>query len=168
MNAKELRIIEARIKEELSNMSQLLSELEKRNLVVKGYGRHRKISLPEDTFVLRAIGSILHDFYVATENVFEVIAREIDEHIPDGLDWHIQLLQQMALDVTDVRIAVISKNSLIRLDKYRAFRHVFRNVYGFNIDASRLNDLINDLPDTIKQFQQDIALFIDYFKKIIE
>ena len=29
MNAKELRIIEARIKEELSNMSQLLSELEK-------------------------------------------------------------------------------------------------------------------------------------------
>ena len=115
---------------------------------------------------MRAIGSILHDFYVATENVFEVIAREIDEHIPDGLDWHIQLLQQMALDVTDVRIAVISKNSLIRLDKYRAFRHVFRNVYGFNIDASRLNDLINDLPDTIKQFQQDIALFIDYFKKL--
>lgn len=168
MTAKELKLIEARIKEELANINYLLSELEKRGFIAKDDSGRRILSYADDSFMLRAIGSVLHDFYVVVENIFEIIGREIDEYIPEGLDWHIQLLRQMALEVTDVRMAVISKNTLLRLDKYRAFRHVFRNVYGFNLDAARLKDLLDDLTNTVEQFRQEIEGFLNDLKNIIE
>ncbi len=34
--------------------------------------------------MLRAAGSVLHDFYVTAEKIFEVVAREIDEKLPAG------------------------------------------------------------------------------------
>ena len=168
MTNKELKLIEARINDELDNIASLLAELEKHGLMIKD-GDGNKLSLiAEDSFFLRAVGSILHDFYVAVENIFEVLGREIDEHLPDGSDWHIQLLRQMALEVADVRTAVISKNTFRLLDKYRSFRHVFRNVYGFSLEATRLKSLVDDLTYTARHFRQDIENFLDEIKVIIE
>lgn len=166
MTNKELKLIEARINDELVNIASLLAELEKHGLKIKD---DNKLSLiAEDSFFLRAIGSILHDFYVAVENIFEILGREIDEHLPGGSDWHIQLLRQMALEVADVRTAVISKNTFQLLDKYRSFRHVFRNVYGFSLEATRLKSLVDDLSDTARHFRHDIASFLDEIKVIMD
>jgi len=168
MTNKELKLIEARIKDELANINSLLSELEKRSLLVKG-DNSGKISFSEDdSFILRAIGSILHDFYVAVENIFEIIGREIDEYLPEEPDWHLQLLRQMALEVTSVRTAVISKSTLLLIDKYRSFRHVFRNVYGFSLDATRLKTLVDELPNTSRQFRRDVEIFLDDINCLIE
>jgi hypothetical protein len=163
---KELKLIEARINVELVNIDSLLAELEKHGLKIKD---DKKLSLiAEDSFFLRAIGSILHDFYVAVENIFEILGREIDEHLPGGSDWHIQLLQQMALEVAGVRTAVISKNTFQLLDKYRSFRHVFRNVYGFSLEATRLKSLVDDLNGTTQHFRQDIETFLNEIESILE
>jgi hypothetical protein len=163
---KELKLIEARIDDEFVNIDSLLAELEKHGLKIKD---DNKLSLiAEDSFFLRAIGSILHDFYVAVENIFEILGREIDEHLPGGSDWHIQLLRQMALEVAGVRTAVISKNTFQLLDKYRSFRHVFRNVYGFSLEVTRLKSLIDDLTDTAQLFRQDIETFLNEIDSILE
>ncbi|MBT9172717.1 MAG: hypothetical protein DDT21_01103 [Syntrophomonadaceae bacterium] len=168
MTYKELKLIEARIKAELANMSSLLSELEKHGFMVTD-GNGSKIQFDEDnSFMLRAIGSVLHDFYVAVENILEIIGREIDEYLPEGLDWHIQLLRQMALEVEGIRTAVISGNTLFLLDKYRSFRHVFRNVYGFSLDAAKLRTLLDDLANTSRQFSKEIETFLSDMRSLME
>jgi hypothetical protein len=74
----------------------------------------------------------------------------------------------MTLDVPGVRMAVISKDTMLLLDKYRSFRHVFRNVYGFNLDASRLEELIGGLPDTARRFHQEMLAFLGQLRDLVE
>ncbi len=165
MTLKEIILLEARINEEVSNIQKLLMELKNKKLLKSE--SNKNIALQGDNFVLRAVGSILHDFYVAVENVLEMISREIDECTPQGLDWHIKLLKQMSLDVPEVRPAVISKDTLYVLDRFRAFRHVFRNVYGFNLDTNRLKELLEEIPGAAELFTRDLGLFIKRMKAII-
>lgn len=42
-------------------------------------------------YILRAGGSILHDFYTGIEKIFENIAKEVDRRLPMGEDWHSEL-----------------------------------------------------------------------------
>ena len=166
MTSKELKLIEARIKDELVSIQSLLRELEGHSLIGKDTTAASQLE-PEESFLLRAVGSVLHDFYVAAENVFEVVARELDEHLPEGIDWHMQLLRQMSVSVRDVRPALLSKSTLQLLDKYRSFRHVFRNVYGFSLDATRLAALVDDLENTSRHFKHDVEAFLDETQRIM-
>ena len=64
MTTKEWRLIEARIKEELANISCLLGELERHSVISQADGGRSNLFAIDDRFMLRAIGSVLHDFYV--------------------------------------------------------------------------------------------------------
>jgi hypothetical protein len=162
----EFEALEARIHEELENINQLLREIKSRGLLEnKNPG-----SLPfdsGDSFILRAIGSILHDFYVAVENVFEMIGREIDGVIPKDPEWHLSLLKQMALPLPTHRPAVITKNTMETLNEFRAFRHVFRNVYGFSLSPVRLKLLLDSFPGAIDSLSGDLKSFLKQMREII-
>ena len=166
MTDKEFSLIQARVREEISNIDSLMAELEKRGLI-KANRDSGKAPFTEDSFFIRAIGSVLHDFYVMVENVLEIIGREIDESLPQGQDWHIKLLKQMALDVPGVRVAVLSKSTMQALDKYRAFRHVFRNVYGYNLESNRILELVQQLPETVANLKKDLQNFLKDMGTII-
>jgi len=163
---KQFMVIATRLKEELENIKGLYSELSGRGLT----GSKKKIKSvlpPEDTFILRAVGSILHDFYVAAENIFETVAREIDEKLPAGEHWHRELLLRMTLDIPEVRPPVLSRETAGKLDEFRAFRHVFRNVYGFNLSPERMVDLLNKFSHTFNCLEKDVYTFIQTMKKIM-
>ena len=49
-----------------------------------------------DLFDMTILGSILHSFYNGIENIFEIIAKNIDNDLPTGNKSHQQLLHQMA------------------------------------------------------------------------
>ena len=53
--------------------------------------------------------SVLHSFYNGLENIFHTIAKQIDNSIPEGANWHKDLLQQMTRQ-TDSRKAIFSDN----------------------------------------------------------
>ncbi len=159
MTTKDMNILKARVKEDLCSMENLLLELREKR-IIKDVSNSCVVVVDEDSFILRAVGSILHDFYVAVESIFKIISAEIDESVPEGTDWHIKLLKQMMLEITGVRPVVISRETWKKLDKYRSFRHVFRNVYGFNLDSVRLKELLQELPATTVRLNQDIELFI--------
>ena len=100
------------IEEELGNIERLLSEL----------NEHQKEE-PRNSFYLRAVGSIFHDFYCGVERIFERIAEELNGGIPEGENWHIQLLKDMSLQIEEVRPSVISKELVAELKGYLEFRH---------------------------------------------
>jgi len=166
MTRKQFTVVAARLKEELGNIKSLFKELSDKGLIGPR-GKVKSAFLEGDTFTLRAIGSILHDFYVAAENIFKIIAKEIDEKLPAGDQWHRELLLQMTLSIPEIRPPLLSKNTAAKLDEFRAFRHVFRNVYGYNLSSERIKDLVDKLPNTANCLEKEVNLFISKMKEIM-
>jgi len=116
----------------------------------------------DNTFALRARGSMLHDFYGGIERVFVRIAEELDGGVPHGEQWHRQMLTDMSLEIPGVRPAVIERDLARQLGDYLRFRHVFRNVYGSLLEAGRLRPLEEKLPDVLAAFRTQIRAFLTW------
>ncbi len=106
----------------------------------------------------------LHGFYSGIERIFERLAETLDGNLPKGENWHQALLVQMSKDVTGIRPAVISLQTLKRLDEYRGFRHVVRNVYTFHFDEAKLEKLVLGAGDTFAQARVEILAFADFLE----
>jgi len=145
------------IEEELGNIERLLSEL----------NEHQKDE-PRNSFYLRAVGSIFHDFYCGVERIFERIAEELNGGIPEGENWHIQLLKDMTLQIEEVRPAVISKELVAELKGYLEFRHRFRNIYGFELEWDKMKGLKETMPGIAERFKKEIKEFIAFMKTLTE
>jgi hypothetical protein len=150
-------VVRARLIAEINNMDMLYEELNKKELFVNNSKVKEKLN---DMFFLRAVGSVFHDFYTSAENMFKTIARDIDKSIPDNKDWHIELLQQMYIEIDGTRPAVISKKTFELLNEYRGFRHIFRNVYGFNLTSERMEYLLSIFPKTVDNIKSDTKNFV--------
>ena len=126
--------------------------------------REEAAAAPRDdvTYNLRARGSILHDFYSGIERVFRRIADEVDGGVPQGEQWHRQLVTDMTLEIPGVRRALITADLAARLQEYLAFRHVFRNVYGYLMDAERIRALEGRLPETLDTFGEQVRAFLGW------
>ncbi len=166
MTQGDFEVLESRIREELSNIGRLSEELMHAG-VLHDDATHTMPELPrDDSLVLRSIGSILHDFYCAAESLFEMIARNIDDSIPSDPEWHRTLLTQMSLELSTHRPPVLRKETVTILDEFRAFRHIFRNVYGFALDPERLERLLLRFPQAVESLTRDMMDFLDVAKKI--
>jgi len=66
----------------------------------------------------------------------------------------------MTLGIEDIRPPVISKKLAAELDEYLAFRHLFRNIYGFELESNRLNILVEKFPATADLFFDEINSFL--------
>jgi hypothetical protein len=112
-----------------------------------------------DTFSLRARASILHDFYTGVERIFVRIAEELNGGVPRSEQWHRQILHDMTLELQDVRPAVITSQLAAELGEFLRFRHVFRNVYGFVLEADRMRPLQECLVGVLDRFLIEIRMF---------
>ena len=113
---------------------------------------------------VRAIASILHDFYSGIDKVFRRIAQDVDGEVPRGDNWHMDLLQRMAIAIPDVRPAVISTGLSETLVEYLRFRHLFRHVYGFHLRWDNFSHLARSMAATLGQFQGEMASFPSFLR----
>jgi hypothetical protein len=110
-------------------------------------------------YVVRAGGSILHDFYTGIEKILESIAKEVDRRLPLGEEWHSELLRQMTLDIPGLRPPLITTNTGKKLREYLGFRHLFRKRYGFELDWQKLKRLLLGMPQVRSHLEGDIEKF---------
>jgi HepT-like protein len=115
---------------------------------------------------LDSVALNLHSFYSGLEQLFELIAKHIDQSIPDGETWHRDLLNQMAHDVTDIRPAVIGQDNATSLDEFRRFRHLVRNVYATNLVPDRISKLMSRLPNLWKSLRAELLAFADFIDEL--
>jgi hypothetical protein len=108
----------------------------------------------------------LHGFYTGVEHIFEDIARTLENSVPSGSEWHMDLLTQMAGEIEGIRPAVISRETRACLDEYRGLRHVVRNVYAFNLRSARLHGLTNGLNDCFGRVQKELLTLADFLENI--
>ena len=151
MAEKHLEVLKADINREIKSLLEL--EQEMKDILKEAKNSPRKMEM-------RAMGSVLHDFYCAAERIFERIGNNIDGELPQGSDWHIQLLERMAIQIEGIRQPIIGGESLENLREILAFRHIFRNVYGFELKWERFRHLVNKLPEITEKFEEDIKSFL--------
>ena len=148
--------LKADIDHELRNLKRLAKELDDILAATKEGSITRT----------RAVGSLLHDFYTGVEKIFSQIAIKIDQDLPAGEGWHIQLLKRMTIPIEGIRPRVIDEKLENDLEEYLRFRHLFRNIYGFELKWDKCQPLVERLDDIIFELEEQIAKFESFLDSI--
>ncbi|MBI1878980.1 MAG: hypothetical protein HYR94_12310 [Chloroflexi bacterium] len=121
---------------------------------------------PPTRLELRAIATMLHEFYNGIERLFERIAVSLGEGLPRGSYWHIDLLAQMATAPTDTRPAAIDEPLRARLEEYLKFRHFFRHAYSYTLEWNRMNWQAEQMSETLNQLREQLQFFFQNLKQV--
>jgi hypothetical protein len=148
--SKILRELADRIVEELHEIEQVVDRSQQ---------SWQQFQQSDDNLYIDSAASNLHGFYNGLERLFEMIATMIDRSHPQGVRWHQELLEQMAIEIEEIRPAVISQNSQAALDEYRRFRHTVRHLYTQQFDEERIHPLIEMIPDIFSQTRSELLAF---------
>ena len=149
------------IRDELTLLETLVSDINETSKEIPKSSKKKRIY--EESLALK-----LHNFYTGCERIFQKIADDINGGVPVSMDWHKRLLKSMSLEIDKIRPPVVSKDTAKALEEYLAFRHVVRNIYGFEIDSERLKRLMEKLPDAYKKFKKEVENFIAFLRKMAE
>ncbi|MGB3765162.1 MAG: hypothetical protein WA947_01280 [Phormidesmis sp.] len=106
-----------------------------------------------------------HNFYTGCERIFSLISTALNGGVSKSADWHRRLLSRMTVDRED-RKAVITVETEKQLQEFLGFRHVVRNIYGFELDVEKLDRLLEKYPSTWNLIDRDIRLFIDWLREL--
>lgn len=152
-------VLAGRICKELDDLKRLVSRA---NRAIETARRN-----PQDTdLYLDSAALNLHDVYSGFERLFKQIAATVDGNVPSSSEWHRDLLEQMGLDLPQVRPSVLTAESIRILDEYLRFRHVVRNVYTFSFDAERVGRLVAELSVAFKQIENELLTFSAFLEKV--
>ena len=108
---------------------------------------------------LTAVASGIEHAYSGLEQVFKIIAAEIDGSVPTGEDWHARLCALMLTPVPGRRPAVLPAALRAELDDLRAFRHRVRNLYGSELVAAVVKDKAAHAPAIMRQVRRALRTF---------
>ena len=145
--------LRAEIKAELENILRLQDDLDE------------CAALGGEGVILRAKASVFHDFYTGIERIFKKIASELNGGIPNTPQWHTELLQDMSLHLEELRPPAITAELRDALLPFLRFRHLFRNLYGFNLDSRKLRELSKAFPAVLAKFSNEMKVFTDWLRE---
>lgn len=145
-----------RIQEELGDIQIAI------NRALQGW---QKFTQSEDELYIDSTALNLQGAYTGLERLFEQIARHIDGSRPGGNNWHQQLLKQMAFEQDSIRPAVISNKSLEYLDEWRRFRHLVRHNYTSELEAAKIEKLIDGIGDRFSQISAELIAFAKFLEQ---
>lgn len=143
-----------------------MRELERTLATIQRHWQKACTSPVDQDAYLNSVALNLHSFYSGLERLFELIAVELDGGTLGGDAWHAELLQQMTLDLPNARPPVLQRDTAARLDEYRKFRHLIRNIYTTNLDANRMQDLVVGLSSLWPQVHRDLVAFAGFLDEL--
>lgn len=153
-------ILKAEIIEELNNITDVYTEI---------YNTKNLFETQEPSLLqLVGLSGFLQSFYNGIERILKRISREIDDHIPEGMTYHTDLLNQMILDIKGVRPPVLSQDVYKKLKLLLNFRHRFRHAYHWELQWMKVNELLNETDNVMKGFKEDMDRFMAFIDKLAE
>lgn len=144
---------------------QEANELDHALTIIQRHWQSSKTAVDQDAY-LNSVALNLHGFYSGLERIFELIAVDLDGVKLGGEHWHTELLRQMSLDLPQVRPPVLSRETAERLDNYRKFRHLIRNIYTTNLVPSELEKLVVALPPLWSQTRDQLSALVNYLDQL--
>lgn len=153
------RNLTERIRGEVSDLDQIIQRAS------QSWSVAQQASMAQFAYV-DSVALNLHSFYSGLERLFELIARQVDRHLPDGESWHRDLLKQMSQDWRKTRPAVISPENVAAIDELRRFRHLVRNVYTIDLAPEKMTSLMETLPKVWPQLRAELLAFADFLEAL--
>ena len=144
-----------RIEQELTKIQESVAQVQRLLTKVQQTG---------DQDYVGAIALHLHSFYSGLERIFYTVAKSIDNSVPEGEDWHQQLLTQMLFPIPNVRPALIGRQVYQELNEFRGFRHVVRSNYAYELEPARVLVLAEKLSLNSQTLLQDCQQFCKELK----
>ena len=144
-------LIKEQIKFKINDIDKLFSEYE---LIFEKINS----GIP-DLFDMTILGSVLHSFYNGLENIFEIIAKNIDGNVPNGNKSHQELLHQMASE-NSMRNEIINEELYLKLREYATFRHFYRHAYSFQLNWEKMKPLVDNVHNIWQEIKQSLEDFI--------
>lgn len=148
-----------RFTQEIVQLTQIVATIERH------WRSFHESDIDQDAY-LNSVAFSLQSFYTGLEHLFQAVAQEFEGDLPQGGNWHRVLLERMADEIEGYRPPVLSKEIAERLIEYMQFRHVARHIYGFLLDAMRLSDLVEGLPDLWEDLQMELEAFSQFLAKL--
>ena len=108
-----------------------------------------------------------HNFYTGCERIFSLISMELNGGVPKSADWHRRLLSRMVVDREDRKFVILAETEK-QLQEFLGFRHVVRNIYGFELDREKLDQLLVRYPLAWDLLEKDIRAFVDWLRELSE
>lgn len=112
-----------------------------------------------EIFVTPALASYCEDFYSGCERLAERVAVTLDSGLPEGPNWHQQLLRQMAEPGKQGRPLLWENSLLVELEVYRRFRHRVRHLYNLDLDGQRVLELARRVPSVFEAVKLAVETF---------
>ena len=147
MEKERLSLLKAAINAQIVEIERIFGKIEDR--------RHK-----EGEANLESLAYQLHNLYCAFEDLFKIVADFFENHIDDSAHYHSALLWRMKMPIEGVRPAVLSEASYKLLDSLRAFRHVFRHAYSYELDPKKLTLVLEDALRLRDRYHGDIDHFL--------
>jgi len=72
----------------------------------------------------------------------------------------------MALEIPEVRPRVITDEFAKRLADYPRFRHLFRGLYGFELEVERMRPLFDNLGEVFWELERQLQNFLAALSQI--
>lgn len=150
---------EAELTDEISNIRRIVAIIKARikNLPAASNDAYE--------VYIDSIAHNLENFYMAVEEIFKDICAVTGEGLPEGERWHSILLKNMTKEIRDIRPAVISLKTFEKMDDYRKFRHLVRNIYTYNIIPEKVLVLARPSEKVFRGFEQNIKTFMKFILK---
>jgi ATP phosphoribosyltransferase regulatory subunit HisZ len=156
---EDYRALAGRIRQDLNDLDAVVNRVE---------AIWDRYEASEDKYYIDAAALNVHDFYAGLERIFETIARQADQSMPEGPHWHEDLLDQMASAIPSTRPAVLSSERRRQLESYRGFRHVVRNVYAVDFDPEQMTPLVRRLSTVHNGVADELRAFADTLERIAD
>ena len=154
-------VVAGRIPQEVTHLERAVTRAERAVVAA------RRRPTDQDLY-LDAAALNLHDFYAGLVRVFHHIAATIDRSVPDGSEWHRDLLRQMQVALSPIWPQVLSDETMQALDEFLRFRHVVRNIYTFAFDPERIAHLVQRLHPCFERVQNELLEFADFLDQLAQ
>jgi uncharacterized protein YutE (UPF0331/DUF86 family) len=148
MEKGRLSLLRALIKAQGTEIERIFERIEERR---RGEGEAN----------LESLAYQLHNLYCAFEDLMKIVADFFENHIDDSAHYHSALLWRMKMPIEGVRPALLSETSYKLLESLRAFRHVFRHAYSYELDPKKLALVVEDALKLRGLYQRDIDRFLE-------
>ena len=149
---EQLARVAARVREHLEGMDRVVEALRE--------ALARWNTDPQELITVHWVAGLVHDFYTGLEKAFSAISPELNGQEHAGGTWHRDLLHAMTLELAGFRPAVLRRDLEPPLVELMKFRHVYRNLYSFDLRWERVRPLGSETLSMWPALRADLVSFI--------
>jgi len=121
--------------------------------------------LGKSTVSAMVLSQIFVDFYTCVETFLFRVSQEFENNLRKD-QWHKELLQKMSLNISELRPALLSKETAIILSELLLFRHFRRYYFNFSYDWGKLDLIEEKFQKVIPLLISDIRNFVSFLQEI--